>query len=386
MPATRYSPILYSDYNALYNTIYTICGSISAGTGYGQTSFQGSAYPFTKTITSITKAAIAVVTTSTPHYLVAGEIIYIDNVAAGMVEINSTYTKVYSVDSPTQFKITVDTRSYTTWSGTATVSQFVVSANQFNNLRVDLAKARKHQTGSNVTTSELPLVTRGDIINFDVYSPFYALVDTVNAQKYVLGEYTLHQPSNSPFSRTAAWGSTLTAQIEIEWPSLTDAQQFFNTGGQVVFDCTTANPSTANTATGDAEWASLMTTVFPFRYGAYNKATMGYTDTSKWATQGFYDANGLDQTMKSATVSNPTYNSNTFVATHRAITDKKIRFTFVWTDGHTNTWSGDVNLDFTFSYYLYYTIGGITLANNPNGSTNPYVYSVTNAFNGPGNS
>ena len=386
MPASRYSPILYSDYNALYNTIYSICGAVTAGTGYGQSSFQGSAYPFTKSITNITKAAVAVVTTSTPHYLVAGEIIYIDSVAAGMVEINSTYTKVYSVDSPTQFKITVDTRGYTAWSGTASLSQFVVSANQFNNLRVDLAKARKHQTGSTVSTSVLPTVNRGDNINFDVYSPFYSLVDTVNAQKYVLGEYSIHQPSNSPFSRTAAWQNTLTVQIEIEWPSLTDAQQFFNTGGFLEFACTTANPGTANSATNDGEWAALMPTAFPLRYGAYNKATLGYTDTSIWASQGFYDANGLDQTIITKTVTNSTYNTNYFTATHRAITDRRIRFTFLWNDGHSNTYSQDVNLDFTFSYYVYYTTGGITLTNPPNGSTNPWSFILNNAFNGPGNS
>ena len=386
MTASRYSPITYSDYNALYNVVYSIVGAVTDEVGYGQTSFQGSAYPFTKTISSVNKAAIAQVTTTTPHYLVAGELIFISNIAAGMIQLGDQYTKVYDVIDATNFRITVDTRTYTTWSGTGTVQQFVVSANQFNNLRVDVAKARKHQTGSTITTTELPLVTRGNIINYDVYTPFYSMCNDILAQKYILGEYSIHQPANSPFSRTAAWQNSLVVSIEIDWPSTTDAQQFFNTGGIVQFNCVPSNKGSANSATNDTEWANLVTANFPIRYGARPKATMGYTDSSKWATGGFYDANGLDQQIYSATVANSTYNTNYFTMTHRRITDKKIRFVFTWNDGHSNVYSQDVNVDFEFQYYLYYTTGGITLTNPPNGTAQPYSYVLVNAFNGPGNS
>jgi hypothetical protein len=372
--ASRGSPILFSEYNALQATVASIIGPVSGtipiGTGYGQTVIASEPYPFSSVaITNVSKASQATVTTgTTSHNLVQGEIIYIDSIDAGMTELNDTYCTVVSVTQYT-FVINVNTTSFTAWvSGrTARIQQFVISANQFNRLRFDLAAVRKHQTGFTVVdgtaAGQLPTITRStggvpNIINYDVFDAYYQVAASANTEKYNLGEYTSFQPGSSPQLYTNNWTGTATLTLEVEWPNLNAIRQFFNTGGYIEFDLNAGAASTGNSKSKDEDWATILNTT-PIGYGAYNKANMG-NRAGNWTTGGFFDADAFDRIIYSKTGTAP-YNVNKLEIRHRALNERRIRFTIILTDAHANVFAENVTADLSLAYIFYYTTGGVNL-------------------------
>lgn len=364
------SPILFSEYNAIQTTIASLIGpqsgTIPIGTGYGQTVIVSEQYPFSSAaISAVSNASQATVTTSTAHNLVSGEIIYIDSIGAGMTQLNDTYAVVVSVTTFT-FVINVDTRTYTAWQvgQTARIQQFVVSANQFNRLRTDLARVRKHQTGFEVANGtgagQLPVIVRGTPINYNVYDSFFTLANTCATEKYFLGDFASNQPGSSPATFTSNWTGTLSFRLEVEWPSRDAARQYFNTGGYVEFDINAgAAQSAGNNRLKDLDWAAILNNT-PVNYGADSKANMG-NRPGTWTTAGFYSADSTDRTIFERTGAG-NYTSNYLRITHRAITERRIRFDITLVDAHANIFAEAVTADISIAYTFYYTRNDIELS------------------------
>jgi hypothetical protein len=364
------STVIFSEYNAIQSTVATLIGptsgTIPVDTGYGQATIVSEQYPFsTAQITNVSKASQATVTTNVRHNLVPGEIIYIDSIGGGMVELNDRYVSVVTV-STFSFTINLNTNTagFTTWQTgqTGRIQQFIISANQFNRLRFDLAAVRKHQTGFTVANGtgvgELPTSTRGSIIRYNVYDSFYNLANTSNTQKYFLGESTSNQPGTSPRTFTGDWTGTLTFTLEIEWPSLNAIRQWFNTGGYIQFDINAGAASTANSKLKDEDWIAILNTT-PVNYGARNSANMG-SRPGNWTTAGFYDADAFDREIFLRNgVGN--YATNYLQITHRALNEKRIRWTITMVDAHANVFAQAVTSDISIAFILFYTSGGITL-------------------------
>jgi len=368
------STVIFSEYNAIQSTVATLIGptsgTIPVDTGYGQATIVSEQYPFsTAQITGVSKAAQATVTTNVRHNLVPGEIIYIDSISAGMVELNDRYVSVVTVSTFTfTINLNTNTSGFTAWTvgQTGRIQQFVISANQFNRLRTDLAAVRKHQTGFTVAegtaSGQLPTSVRGSLINYNVYDSFYNLANTSNTQKYFLGglgsESTSNQPSTSPRTFTGDWTGTLSFTLEIEWPTLNAARQWFNTGGYIQFDINAGAASTANSKLKDESWAAILNTT-PVNYGGRNAANMGGRP-GNWTTAGFYDANAFDiEVFKAVGAGN--YATNSLTITHRALSEKRIRWSIALVDAHSNIFAQAVTADISIAFLLYYTIGGITL-------------------------
>lgn len=364
------STVIFSEYNAIQSTVATLIGptsgTIPVDTGYGQATIVSEQYPFsTAVITNVSKASQATVTTDVRHNLVSGEIIYIDNISGGMVELNDRYVTVVSVSAFTfTINLNTNTAGFTSWAfgQTGRIQQFVISANQFNRLRTDLAAVRKHQTGFTVADGtaegQLPVSARGSIIRYNVYDSFYNLANTSNTQKYFLGESTSNQPGTSPRTFTGDWTGTLSFTLEIEWPSLNAIRQYFNTGGYIQFDINAGAATTANSKLKDEDWAAILNTT-PVNYGGRNKANMG-NRPGTWATAGFYDANAFDNEIFK-TVGTGNYATNYLSITHRALTEKKLRWTVTMVDTHANIFAQAVTADISIAFILFYTVGGVTL-------------------------
>lgn len=363
------SPILFSEYNAIQTTVASLIGpqsgDIPIGTGYGQTTIVSEQYPFSSAaISSVTNASQATVTTSTAHNLVSGEIIYIDSIGAGMTQLNDTYAVVVSVTTFT-FVINVDTRTFSAWQvgQTGRIQQFIVSANQFNRLRTDLAKVRKHQTGFEVANGtaagQLPVTVRGTPINFNVYDSFFSLANTSATEKYYLGEFASNQPGSSPATFTGNWTGTLSFRLEVEWPSRNNARQYFNTGGYIQFDINAGSATSGNSRLKDESWASILNTT-PVNYGADSRANMA-NRPGTWTTAGFYSADSTDRIIFQSNGTGA-YATNYLRITHRALNERRIRFDITLVDAHANIFAENVTADISIAYIFYYTTGGIELS------------------------
>jgi hypothetical protein len=362
------SRVIFSEYNAIQSTISTLIGPTSGPipvrTGYGQAVISSEQYPFSAAeITNVTRATQATVTTDRPHNLVSGEIIYIDNISDGMIQLNDRYVTVVTVTSLT-FTINLNTSTFTTWTlgQRGRLQQFVVSANQFGRLRSDLAKVRKHQTGFTVPVGtgagQLPTVTRGSLIQFNVYDSFFNLANTCNTEKFFLGEFASNQPATSPRTFTSDWTGTLTFTLEVEWPTLNAARQYFNTGGYIQFDINAGAATTANSRDKDISWRDILDQT-PVNYGASSQSLMG-NRPGTWTTAGFYEADGFDREIfyRSGAGS---YATNYLQINHRALTERKIRWTITLADVHANIFAQAVTADISIAFILFYTTGDIAL-------------------------
>ena len=383
--AAQYDPVRYSDYNNLYNYVSDTLGPIPVdggnvfgyrlARGYGQatTTFNSLLYPFTRTITNITNANPAVVTTSLAHNLVADEVVYLANFTqAGWntSPLEGNYQIVDQILTPTTFTLrNVDTRltnGYVAWGTgqTGQVTQPIISANQFNNLKTDVNKIVKHTTGVNATVAQLPVVTRGTAINHSVYLPYYNTVDSVYNSNLKLGESIEYLSPTRP-SRTASWNSSITTEFTVVWPTEYDFVQYFNTGGLLKFNILVTSITDPPRTAKNQSYADLATNNFPVFYGAYNKATMGYTDTTKWTSAGAYSASlaGYNEIYKVSP--SGTYALNYYRIQHRLINARTLSFIVSAVDDVANAFAQDVTADFEFNLSLIYTTGSVTLNINP---------------------
>jgi hypothetical protein len=350
------------------------------GSGYGvpNASLASLPYPFVRTITNISNTNPAQITTSLPHNLVSGEKIYIDGITNPTWStsiISGNYFVVDQIISTTVFSLlNVDTRvsqGFVTWAGSGSVSQYVISANQFNNLRADLALGYKHVYGAAPSAVTLPIPTRNSLIQYSVYLPYYNTVTAVNTNKFVCQETTVYgypttpqrNGSTSPFTN-----GSMFVDFTIEWPTAYDFTQYFNTGSYFNFASVVdqVGNGPTNSAAENQDWQDLNNKMFPMNYGAYNKATMGYTDASKWSAQGAYDATlaGLTQ-VSQVTSTTANYTSNTITMKHRALSDKKLQIQFEFYNGHSNGFSPNVTSRFTFTLTFYYSYSSINLNATP---------------------
>lgn len=74
------------------------------------------------TVSSISKAAQAVVVTSTPHGLIVGQGVKFDNGALGMIQIHGLAGFVISVTNTTTFVIGINTTAFTTYTSGAKIA------------------------------------------------------------------------------------------------------------------------------------------------------------------------------------------------------------------------------------------------------------------------
>jgi hypothetical protein len=352
-------PIVSSDYDALQTLVQQILGTIAPQYGYGQTNLVSRPYPFETTITNIAKGENPTVT-ATNHGLRANEIIYIDNISSGMIEINATYVKVLTVLTVNSFTIQIDTSDFTSWAGTARLSQFIVSANQFENLRTDLRRVRTHQIGT-LPNADPVAPTAGTLIRLSAFTPFFNTVTTANSQRFYAGAVT-DFVNPTQLSQSATWSDQRVARLTIQWPNLNDLRQFFNCGGYIVF----SSSLTGGNAKGQS-WNTMLTNSSLTWFGASTRSGMG-NRPGTWRNGGYYTlpTSGAAQEIHRANMTGA-YSSNFYTINARilATNTRSLQFDFLWFDGHNNSFAQDVTGTLRQNFVVWYPDGSITLATNP---------------------
>jgi hypothetical protein len=140
---------------------------------------------------------------------------------------------------------------------------------QWDNLRTDITKAYKHQTGLTPTITD---IYAGLSIQWAHALQYDTLSDTIITNKdtvytgATVGSYVAQVDVLTSTSRTltqSTWGTTSTtyarlSAFTVSWPTTAEARQFFNTGGYFKLSLTTSGTST-NTKTNN--WISMISTI-----------------------------------------------------------------------------------------------------------------------------
>jgi hypothetical protein len=140
---------------------------------------------------------------------------------------------------------------------------------QWDNLRTDITKAYKHQTGLTPTITD---IYAGLSIQWAHALQYDTLSDTITTNKdtvytgATVGSYVAQVDVLTSTSRTltqSTWGTTSTtyarlSAFTVSWPTTAEARQFFNTGGYFKLSLTTSGTST-NTKTDN--WISMISTI-----------------------------------------------------------------------------------------------------------------------------
>jgi len=159
----------------------------------------------------------------------------------------------------------------------------LIDDTQWDNLRIDIIKARVHQIGIQPTLSQLPDVSESDVVSATILEKYVQLADRalLESSLVAIGQYedvippTLVNPDiNVSFSGEAFHRTTIT------WATPQEANQFFNAGGGFLLSLNLipllTGPQGAQTR-DFVTLASVMGTKF-FGFDNWKTSTSNYVD------------------------------------------------------------------------------------------------------------
>lgn len=195
------------------------------------------------------------------------------------------------------------------------------TATFWNNLRIDIAKCRGHQTGSNelLNLSEPVNTTPGagqvQIISEAVRSQYDTMADACATNKRVVaaGQGSVESITNGVGTRSTNWRVKITHSVTTAFTSALAARYFFNAGGQIRFSGTRVG--TAAT-TKDTNWTNLLEqqgTIY-MDYTGTGQAIAGTPTNSLGTTTsiGFFDLTTTDQQIYIKNATAGTYAENNY--------------------------------------------------------------------------
>lgn len=132
-----------------------------------------------------------------------------------------------------------------------------IRAVDWNNLLADLNLIWQHQNNSLFTpTGTVPAASNP--ISSTWVNSLVAAINTADTKRYdraATGQYTAAPTISSTFPATGTWGTSIQHRVTMTWPTESDANYFFNLGGQITFDLSYPSGS----YTGDnATWTALI--------------------------------------------------------------------------------------------------------------------------------
>lgn len=180
-----------------------------------------------------------------------------------------------------------------------------ISASDWVSLRADMVKARQHQTGVSVGTSNLLdgnnllLPTAGSVITEELRNQYNLFSNTITTNKFLVanGQLTASDEVLITGTRSTAWNSTLTHTITITGSTLGDGsannlRYFFNAGGSIKL---TASRTGGSTTSKNTDWSSMLSTMGTI---VFNYTQTTYTGTTGTGSAiGWYDLTTTNQVI-----------------------------------------------------------------------------------------
>jgi len=169
-----------------------------------------------------------------------------------------------------------------------------VTAAQWDNLRLDVIRARVHQAGTPTITD----VNTGDDIAFANYTQYNTLADLCIADKFSIAVGQSFEASlTSPTDRTGSWTTSCTATVTINFASASQARWFFNSGGSINFlSSRTGGTTTGVSGNKNTAWSNFLSTTVgkrlfnaPFFYSATltNQTFVNLSNTDPYELNSF---------------------------------------------------------------------------------------------------
>lgn len=162
------------------------------------------------------------------------------------------------------------------------------------NLRSDMIKARRHQvlSGSDTElaseTTLFPVYTSVDTIDWADITNFQTRMTEIETDKLVIGGNQGDVGTAISSARTAAWTSTITHQVTVDFGSANAARYFFNSGGELRTYATISGYS----GSIGTDWNTILTNMGTIKMN-YTQTTS--TGTGTGSNIGFYDLTSTDQ-------------------------------------------------------------------------------------------
>lgn len=212
-----------------------------------------------------------------------------------------------------------------------------ITAAQWGNLYIDLARARTHQIGSAFSVDALPIgdfLTNGGSTDKPLESliiTLESLMTDIENNKFTMDistQATIQGLVSS--SRSTGWNTQLTHQFTVTWPSIVARRHFFNAGGELRISANIAyNGSDSKTL----EWQNMLSTagVISFDYDV----TFSNNGIGTGSSIGNYDLTGSYQTCYQSFASS--YSGNNYRIRIREDSDLRIGVLVEFNDDATGT-------------------------------------------------
>lgn len=255
----------------------------------------------------------------------------------------------------------------------AQVSQYAkVSVAQWNNLRLDLLKARQHQTSSDISASLTTPTTSVKIYEAD-RAAYMAMADAATADRLIVppsGQATRENLVTTQV-RTTNWNGTLTQTITVNFTDANAMRYYFNTGSRFEFSSSRAGGSNTQK---DIAWTTILTNMGVIYF---NRASTTCTGAGNTSSIGYTGLTTSDQLIFSKDVSDSSYVPNQFRLNARAPSATQMVFTLQWADasslGSNPSYpqfaiDEDVTGTLTSLVQVYRASGGVSVA-TPSAST-----------------
>lgn len=213
-----------------------------------------------------------------------------------------------------------------------------ITAAQWNNLRLDILRARQHQTGQDLTGSLAIASASRSISDAD-----RAAMSTMSTDASLIGNYLISPPPTGEFARsnlvgeqvrTQKWNGTISQTVDITWDTANEARYFFNSGGTIEFSSTftPSGPGLKGTS-----WSTLLLNMGTFSFDHTKTITTGSAFT---VSNGFYDLSTTNTLICQKDTTTSAYTPNKYyilAKVNSTAPDQRriLTFTIYWEDSST---------------------------------------------------
>lgn len=215
----------------------------------------------------------------------------------------------------------------------------VITAEQWENLRLDIVSARLHQDGSRTTLTE---VKRGETIRYGESHPTaqYLLHSQIAEENSLLvgnGQFVIEKAVSKTY--TKPWVTGVSVSVTVSFQNADFARFFFNSGGKIRISTSRTGGASTHQNT---VWTNLLNSLGVISFGATTPASVNFYSLTA-SDQVLIDTARKEDYMYSSVV----YSTNTFKLKVRSNVSNNIQggatsiiFTAEWDDAY-NAWPSD---------------------------------------------
>jgi hypothetical protein len=167
-----------------------------------------------------------------------------------------------------------------------------ITVAQWNALRNDLLKARRHQTATDESgllsiASTTTRIKESDRLAYNTFS------DTITTNRLVIPPSDQASLTNlQTVTRTSPWATTISHQVTVSFALENESRYFFNSGSSIKFSASMTGYSAGISLLVNQSWATLLANMGIISFNAYSTTSTG-TGTAQ--SIGFYNLTTTNQ-------------------------------------------------------------------------------------------